>query len=263
MITGWRFAGSAGIMFLCLGLQMAYGTAKNHPEKKVEPQLPALPSGPTGPLQPIALDSMPPVEPQVKYENGQLTIDAANSTLEDILRAVRQQTGAQIEVPEARERVVTHLGPGPLTKIMAQLLNGSRFNYVLLWSPQDPSVLTRILLAVQSVQAANTAAPSQPPTAVDVQAKPDEPTATRNASADANNGGRGRPATAEQPGIQTPQELQVQEMQQSERQHLQQQQLGAQPEPVFSVPEIDAGTALAALALVTSAILIIRGRRGV
>jgi len=45
---------------------------------------------------------MAPVPPQVNYQNAQLTIVATNSTLGDILRAVRKQTGAEIEIPWRR-----------------------------------------------------------------------------------------------------------------------------------------------------------------
>ena len=70
--------------------------------KVQKPQLPPLPSGPTGPVQQVPLDSMAPVPPQVSYQNSQLTINAPNSTLGDILRAVRKQTGAEIEIPPAK-----------------------------------------------------------------------------------------------------------------------------------------------------------------
>ena len=92
---------------------------------------------------------MAPVPPQVSYQNAQLTIVAANSTLGDILRAVRKQTGAEIEIPAATERVVTHLGPGSARDVLAELLNGSRFNYVLLGSPADSAVLTRVVLVAK------------------------------------------------------------------------------------------------------------------
>ena len=95
---------------------------------------------------------MAPVPPQVSYQNSQLTIVAANSTLGDILRAVRRQTGAEIEIPAAPERVVTHLGPGSARDVLAELLNGSRFNYVLLGSPEDSTVLTRVVLVAKTGQ---------------------------------------------------------------------------------------------------------------
>src|SRR5579884_2692119 len=91
-------------------------------KKQAEPP-PPLPSGPTGPVPPMPLDSLAAVPPQVTYQNNQLTIIAPNSTLADILRAVRKQTGAEIEIPAAPERVVTHLGPGPARDVVADLLN--------------------------------------------------------------------------------------------------------------------------------------------
>jgi hypothetical protein len=146
--------------------------------KGKKPQLPDLPSGPTGPVPPIPLDSIAPVPPQVSYQNGQLTIVAGNSTLSDILQAVRQQTGVEIEIPVAPERVVTRLGPGTAREVIADLLNGSKFNYVLLGSAQDPSLLTRIVLTAKTspdgassnpagpqpgmVRAGNMAPPPQP-----------------------------------------------------------------------------------------------------
>src|SRR5262249_51126195 len=90
------------------------------------------------------------VPPQVTFQNNQLTIVAPNSTLAEILRAVKKQTGAEIDVPAAPERVVTKLGPGPAREIMAQLLNGSRFNYVLLGAPGDQNGLTRVVLVAKT-----------------------------------------------------------------------------------------------------------------
>src|ERR1022692_387674 len=126
MSTGWRLNTITGVLLLCLGVPcfgddnpvsvtspQSQQKTKKKTKKAQKPQLPPLPSGPTGPVQPIPMDSMAPVPPQVSYQNAQLTIVAPNSTLGDILRAVRKQTGAEIEIPAAPERVVTHLGPGP------------------------------------------------------------------------------------------------------------------------------------------------------
>ena len=94
---------------------------------------------------------MPAVPPQVHYSQGQLTIVAENSTLADIFRAVRTQTGAAVEVPpNATERVVAHLGPGPARDVLAALLNGSHFNYVMLGSPAHPDSVDRLILTSKS-----------------------------------------------------------------------------------------------------------------
>jgi len=57
---------------------------------------------------------------------------AHNSTLADVLRAVRKLTGAEMEIPpNATERVVADIGPGPARTVLAELLNGTHFNYVM------------------------------------------------------------------------------------------------------------------------------------
>jgi hypothetical protein len=94
---------------------------------------------------------MPALAPQVRYSHGQLSIMAENSTLADILRAVRLQTGAVVEVPgSATERVVAHLGPGPARDVLAALLNGTHFNYVMVGSPAHPDSVERLILTSKS-----------------------------------------------------------------------------------------------------------------
>ena len=62
----------------------------------------------------VVLEKLPPSALTITYDNGVLTISAYNSTLSDILRGIRTQTGADVDIPpQAEERVVTHLGPGP------------------------------------------------------------------------------------------------------------------------------------------------------
>jgi len=245
MITGMRIMKFAGIIVLCLGSLSPANAART--QKKVKkPQLPPLPSGPTGPIQQVPLDLMAPVAPQVSYQGGQLTIIAPNSTLGDILRAVRKQTGAEIEVPDAKERVVTHLGPAPAAEVMAELLNGSRFNYILLGSPDDAHVLTKVVLVAKSgpekagsnnqlagqQQAAMAQAPppEQPEMAADTNdadAAEEQPV---DDNADQSAAEAEQPvAPPDQPGVKTPQQL-LQEMQQRQLQ-MQQQQPGQPPIP--------------------------------
>src|SRR5262245_60317508 len=74
--------------------------------------------------------------PRVSYSNGMLGIVAENSTLADVLTAVRQKTGTNIDAPAsaASERVVISIGPAPANSVLAALLNGSRFDYIILGS---------------------------------------------------------------------------------------------------------------------------------
>ncbi len=108
---------------------------------------PALPSGP---LTQVPMTQIPSIPPQVSYQDGMLTIVAQNSSLGDILREVHKSTGAAIEVPSsATERVVTRLGPGPARDVLASLLNGSAFNYVMVGSASDPTSLASLMLTMK------------------------------------------------------------------------------------------------------------------
>jgi hypothetical protein len=273
--TGRTIHKIASVIVLCLGVfclgfispasatpSQSQSKTKAKPKKQQKPQLPALPSGPTGPVQPIPLDSIAPVPPQVSYQNSQLTIVAANSTLGDILRAVRKQTGAEIEIPPAPERVVTRLGPGSARDVMAELLNGSRFNYVLLGSPADTAVLTRVVLVAKSGpdsgSSNNPSIAEQPQPGImqrsggpgaatlpEVAGEANDAEATDNNADDAPDQAAAEPqppppASSDQPVVKTPQQM-LQEMQQrqlqlQQQQGQQQQQPGQPPYPGQGVP---------------------------
>jgi hypothetical protein len=102
-------------------------------------------------------EQMPPSPPQVTYSQGQLKISARNSTLSDVLAMVRTRTGTAIEGPmnQANERVVVELGPAPAGDVLRQLLEGSKFDYVILGSAGKPGV-ERVILSVRGP------APAQP-----------------------------------------------------------------------------------------------------
>lgn len=136
---------------------------------KAPPKPAVLPPMRPGPLPQLPMDLMPAAPPKVSYENGLLTIAAQNSTLGDILRDVHKLTGASIEIPpNATERVVTHLGPGAPRDVLASLLNGSGFNYVMMGSNSDPTGIASVVLTTKpAVGTAQTAANThQPPQTV-------------------------------------------------------------------------------------------------
>jgi hypothetical protein len=137
-----------------------FGTERHPAQKQAVKQEPVVPQPPPQPLVPLTLEGMPAMPPEVSYRDGQLTIVAQNSTLADILRAVRGQTHASVDVPSsATERVVSHFGPGPAREVLAELLNGSHFNYVLLGSAADPAALDRVILTPKAPSGAETASP--------------------------------------------------------------------------------------------------------
>ena len=104
-------------------------------------------------------------------QNGLLMIDAHNATLSQVLRAVQQQTGASMEVPAGAnsERVVAQIGPGQPRDVINTLLNGSKFDYVILGVLGSPGAVQKVILtprqggSVGSMSAqANTPPPPQP-----------------------------------------------------------------------------------------------------
>lgn len=266
MSTGWKSRNLVGGLLLCVavacpGIASTANAKTSHGQRKPKKpaQLAPLPSGPTGPVQQIPLDSIAPVPPQVSYENSQLTIVAPNSTLSDVLRAVRKQTGAEIDIPSAPERVVTHLGPGPAREVVAELLNGSRFNYVLLGSPADNTLLTRVVLVAKTGSdtvtppsgptlaeqqqlgiVPNSAAPVVPPQPEAGPDANDADTATEentDENADQAAAEAEQPAAnPDQPGVKTPQEM-LQEMQQRQLMLQQQQPPGQPPVPGNGLPQ--------------------------
>jgi hypothetical protein len=248
MSTGFKWKQMSGVLLLGATLLCAAGWADSttHTNKKTKkPPLPPIMSGQTGPVQQVPLDSLTAIPPQVSFQNNQLTIVAPNSTLADILRAVRKQTGAEIEVPSAPERVVTHLGPGPAREVMAELLNGSRFNYVLLGSAADDAVLTRVVLVSKKQEAQATNPPGtdpapgvpqpgiagQPP---QEQADQNDPDGDENADDNPDAAADAQPVQEQQPPI-TPQQR-MQEMQQRQMQLQQMQQPGQPPIPGPGIP---------------------------
>jgi hypothetical protein len=124
-----------------------------------------LPPLPSGPLSQLPMDQIPPTPAKVSFQGGLLTIAAQNSTLGEILRDVRKLTGASIDIPPgsgANERVIVSLGPGAPRDVLARLLNGSSFDYVMLGSDSDPGAVSSVMLMAKPL------APGETQTAANV-----------------------------------------------------------------------------------------------
>jgi hypothetical protein len=152
-----------GIHLLGIALLCGAASASAQTPHRMKPQKAAKPSpaqpqpaqtAPTQPTQPapeVTPEHGPSSPPQVSLQGGQLTIVARNSTMSDVLNAVKQKTGANVDMPAGSgERVVGQFGPGAPRDVMAQLLNGSHYDYVLLGSAADPHALNKIVLMAKS-----------------------------------------------------------------------------------------------------------------
>lgn len=159
-------------------------TKKAIRHKKPTPQKQAEQTPAPVPQPPPTLEQQPSVAPEVLYHGGQLTIVAKNSTMADVLAAVRRVTGASIDRPPSggMERVVGQWGPGTPREVLASLLNGSRYDFIILGSMSRPGAIDRVLLTPRGAQPASTAvannspAQQQPPQ-VAQPAESDEPEA--------------------------------------------------------------------------------------
>ena len=89
---------------------------------------------------------------QVSYRNGLLGIHANKATLSEVLSAISQRTGADISIPAGaeQEKVVAEIEPAPAPEVLAKLLNGSRFNFLILSAPNDSRGLDRVILSVRT-----------------------------------------------------------------------------------------------------------------
>jgi hypothetical protein len=149
----------AAVASLAVGLGLV-GVAQTPPAGAVKPGTSRLSSKTMKPsaeqVQPVIPPPVypkrpyeqPPVPPLVTYQNGQLSIMAQNATLSAILSAVRARTGAHMEIPPAagNERVAVQLGPGNPREVMASLLEGSKFDFIVLGSAEDPDALSQVIL---------------------------------------------------------------------------------------------------------------------
>jgi hypothetical protein len=138
-------------------------TKRVHRKKKPD----AAAQVPVTPPPPPTLDQQPPTPPQVSYRNGLLSINAPNSTLASVLKAVQAQTGAAVEVPSAaqNDRVVMAIGPGQPRDVLNTLLNGSTFDYMIVGVAGRPGAVQRVILTPKSAGGTAQANNAPPPSA--------------------------------------------------------------------------------------------------
>jgi hypothetical protein len=242
---------SRKVLVLTLVLLAVVGTAaatvppkKTHKKKAAVVQ-PAPEPAPVPPPPPLTPEQGPSYPPEVSFQAGQLTIVARNSTMVDVLTAVKQRTGAAVDMPaSSSERVVGRFGPGTPRDVMAQLLNGSHYDYVLVGSPADPGALRKVVLM------ARVNGPAMPPPRQgnqagqgnqDLQAVPDIVTDDQDNNGDMPQAQEQEEPQPEQPdangaAVKTPEQL-LQELRQQQQQQQQQQQPQQQDPPPQAPPQ--------------------------
>jgi hypothetical protein len=113
--------------------------------------------------QPAEISALPPpavkARLEVSFQHGLLSISSNKANLSEILFAIHQRTGAEIAIPAGaeQEQVAGDFGPGPAAEVLAHLLNGSKFNFMILSSATDPAALDRVILSPRAEGAMSTA----------------------------------------------------------------------------------------------------------
>jgi len=100
----------------------------------------------------------------VSFQEGLLSISSDKASLSEVLYAIHQRTGAEIAIPAGaeQEKVMADLGPAPAPEVLAHLLNGSKFNFMILSSPTNPLALDQVILSPRADGMVSPGQPLQP-----------------------------------------------------------------------------------------------------
>ena len=127
----------------------------HHAKAKETPQSPVLPP-PAPAVAPNLLDQ-PALPATVTTDNNELTVQANNSSLAQILHQVSSKTGMQLDGLGGDERVFGSFGPGAPREVLTALLNGTSYNVVMVGDL--PNGAPRQLLLIRSAGGRATAPP--------------------------------------------------------------------------------------------------------
>jgi antitoxin (DNA-binding transcriptional repressor) of toxin-antitoxin stability system len=178
-VMGGGAEGSAGIR------SARIGNSVSTPAK--QPGL--VPASYTARPQPANADTSDQPQLDVTFSNGLLGIRADKATLAEVLYAVQQHTGAEIRIAAGaeQEKIVADIAPAPAPEVLARLLNGSSFNFIILSAANDPQRLERVILSPRLQSAF---VPEPTPAPVQDRVQDDDPEETEPASANLQPGSR-------------------------------------------------------------------------
>jgi hypothetical protein len=89
----------------------------------------AVPAAPVLPKWPV---NEKPGQATVTWDSHGLSIDAANSSLQQILKDISTATGATVDGLSGDERVFGAYGPGQARDVLSQLLLGAGYNIIMI-----------------------------------------------------------------------------------------------------------------------------------
>jgi len=109
-----------------------------HHHKRPAPQIQPTPDPPAPVITPPPPETPkwpafdPAAEASVVWDSHGLRINAANSSLQQILKDVSMATGTKVDGMAADQRVFGVYGPGQARDVLSQLLQGSGYNVIMI-----------------------------------------------------------------------------------------------------------------------------------
>jgi len=132
----------------------------------------AIAAQPPAPPAPILPAEQPPSQAKVSWDRRGLTIEASNSSLNQILHQVAADTGATLEGRVADQRIFGSYGPGPASDVLLKLLDGSGYN-VLMMGGRGAEPPVKIVLSTRSPASPQAAAATQSLSTAQADEQPD------------------------------------------------------------------------------------------
>jgi hypothetical protein len=166
---------------------------KTHQKTQKAPvaEAPKTPAAPAYPVPPARQPARPAT---VTFEGGQLHVQANNSSLSAIFGQISRETGLTVDGMSSDARLYGEYGPGPVAGIVSKLLEGSRYNYVLVGVGSNGVPKKLMLTPVGGAMNNSTVAASTGT----VPARPPAPPAASPAPAMANPSAPVKPKTVQQ-----------------------------------------------------------------
>jgi hypothetical protein len=171
-----------------------------------------IPEPATAPAVAPSMLQQPADAAQIVFENNNLSIRANNSSLSEILHQIAAKSGMKVEGLAGDERVFGTFGPGAPRDVLADLLNGTAYNQVLLGDLSNGAPRELILTPATHASAAT---PTATPQAAVDEAVNEPETPEPPPQPEPVQPGTTPPPT---PGVRTPQQIfeQLQRMRQGQ-----------------------------------------------
>src|SRR5438309_4951499 len=117
------------------------------------------PTNATTPTPPPA-----PKKVEITFQDGRLRLVSNKASLAEVLNEIRTQLNADIVIPAGAEQEVVAVALGPSTPrdVISKLLDGSRYNFIIVGTDADANQVERVVLSPKTVIAESAIAPPTP-----------------------------------------------------------------------------------------------------